>query len=71
MVVVVLCASGTLRCTRFVDKSVQVGDNIVKINNSSLVEMGFQEVLSLLKNLNSDQLVLTVRILTHCEAQEI
>ena len=32
----------------------------MKINNSSVVESGFQEVLSLLKNLNSDQLVLTV-----------
>ena len=34
----------------------------MKINNNSLVEMGFQEVLSLLKNLNSDQLVLTVSV---------
>ena len=32
----------------------------MKINNSSVVESGFQEVLSLLKNLSSDQLVLTV-----------
>lgn len=43
------------------EAGLKVGDSIVKINNNSLVEMGFQEVLSLLKNLNSDQLVLTIQ----------
>jgi len=43
------------------EAGLKVGDNIVKINNNSVVEMGFQEVLSLLKNLNSDQLLLTVQ----------
>lgn len=39
----------------------QVGDCVMKINNNSMKEVGCQEVLSLLKNLNPAQLELTLQ----------